>query len=326
MAEKTTFIKLDRNILQWRWYKDANVFRVFIYLLLTAAYRETETNGITLRRGQCLTTYKELATVNGLSLKAVRTAISKLIDTGEISIKRLSKGVIITITNFELYQGHYNLAFFVDMRNEGNHFDEKGHSFFEKRAFIKTPEKPLDSLQNLELQQAVGAITFDKKGNHFDEKGQSKEERKEAKESRNIKEYISLLYKKKNILLLPGARVCEYINYIINLYNTICVKFPPVNVLSESIIDELLNSLEIYDLEHFEEVFKRAKSTPYLNGVNRHKMRAKFEWLINADNMAKVLNGNYDDYNESNSSFNTDEFFEAAYKHSLEKIGEITHE
>ena len=29
MAEKSTFIKLDRNIVKWRWYKDINTFKVF---------------------------------------------------------------------------------------------------------------------------------------------------------------------------------------------------------------------------------------------------------------------------------------------------------
>ena len=37
MAEKTTFIKLDRNIIRWQYYKDPIVMRVFLHLLLTAA-------------------------------------------------------------------------------------------------------------------------------------------------------------------------------------------------------------------------------------------------------------------------------------------------
>lgn len=321
MAEKTTFIKLDRNILQWRWYKDANVFRVFIYLLLTAAYRETETNGILLQRGQCLTTYKELANNNAISYDTVRTAFSKLKETGEITIERKLRKLLITLTKYELYQGHSNLTFFVDMRNDPNYFSEKSQLLFEKIPITKTLEKPLDTLQNPTLEQSSVPITLTKNPNYFDEKSQSKEERKEAKERRNNKDYISLLYKKNNILLLSSARVHEYINYIINLYNTICVDFPPVNVLTEPIIEELLNSLEIYGLEHFEKVFKKARSTPYLNGLNKHKMCAKFDWLINADNMAKILNGNYDDLASKNGSYDTDEFFEAALKKSYENTG-----
>ncbi len=31
------FIILDRSVIDWRWFKNANVFRVFVYLLLKAA-------------------------------------------------------------------------------------------------------------------------------------------------------------------------------------------------------------------------------------------------------------------------------------------------
>jgi len=329
MADKTSFIKLDRNILRWRWYKDANVFRIFIYLLITAAYKDTEINGITLRRGQCLTTYKELATINSLSLKAVRTAISKLIDTGEISLKRLSKGVIITITSFEFYQGHYNLAFFVDMRNEGNHFDEKGQSFFKKRAFTKTPEKPLDSLQDLELQQVVGAFTFDKKGNHFDEKGQSKEESKQRRNIMNSYYYCNNKNIYNNSTIAPAsarARACaREAEEVVALYNTICIGLSRINSLSDRREQDIKERLEKYSLDQFKEMFLKAESSSYLKGKNARKWKATFDWLIEDENFAKVLDGNYDDPPEDtrNSSFTSEEFFEAALAKSYKNIGGI---
>lgn len=315
MAEKTTFIKLDRNILQWRWYKDANVFRVFIYLLITAAYKATEKNGITLQRGQCLTTYKELASVNGISLKAIRTAVTKLNDTGEITIERKVRKLLITVTKYELYQGHGNLTFFGDMRSEGIYFDEKGHLLSAKKAFTKNAEKRLEILQNSELQQAAGAITLDEKGIYFGEKGHLKEE---SIQRRNIM-YNYFNNNKKNNILLPTR---ESINYIITIFNNICTDYPRVRELSEPMIEELSRSLEVYSLERFREVFERAQSTPYLKGVNKHKMRAKFEWLINAENMAKILNGNYDDPPQRNDgSFDTNGFFEASLKKAYENIG-----
>ena len=48
---KTTYIKLDRNILNWRWYKDANTFRLFIHLLLKANIRDHDFEHVTIRRG-----------------------------------------------------------------------------------------------------------------------------------------------------------------------------------------------------------------------------------------------------------------------------------
>ena len=48
MAETTTFIKLDRNIRSWRWYKDPNTMRVFIDLLLDANISDRDFMGITV--------------------------------------------------------------------------------------------------------------------------------------------------------------------------------------------------------------------------------------------------------------------------------------
>ena len=61
MADKTTFIKIDRNILDWGWYKDANTFRVFMHLLLTANIRQHKFMGVDIGRGELATSQKSLA-------------------------------------------------------------------------------------------------------------------------------------------------------------------------------------------------------------------------------------------------------------------------
>lgn len=103
------FIKLHRSILDWRWYKDANTFRVFLHLLLKAAISDYEYKNIKIRRGEVLTTYGELAneiSSNSLSVseRQVRTAVEHLKSTGEVSITRLSKNLIISIVNYNNYQ------------------------------------------------------------------------------------------------------------------------------------------------------------------------------------------------------------------------------
>ena len=103
------FIKLHRSILDWRWYKDANTFRVFLHLLLKAAVFDYEYGKTKIRRGEVLTTYGELAneiSSNSLSVseRQVRTAVEHLKSTGEVSITRLSKNLIISIVNYNNYQ------------------------------------------------------------------------------------------------------------------------------------------------------------------------------------------------------------------------------
>jgi biotin operon repressor len=104
MAEKTTFITIDRNITRWRWYQDANTMRVFIHLILNANIKDHGFERITVRRGQLVTSYPHLARDLGISVQNARTAIKNLKLTGEITVKRYPKYSVITILNYGYYQ------------------------------------------------------------------------------------------------------------------------------------------------------------------------------------------------------------------------------
>lgn len=111
------WLKLYRKLLNWEWYHDNNVKVLFLHLLLTAKYEQTQWKGITVRRGQLLTTMKALSYELGLSVKQLRTAIRKLSSSGDVSIETHSRYSIITVTNFESYQGD-------DMENEAMDVDD----------------------------------------------------------------------------------------------------------------------------------------------------------------------------------------------------------
>ena len=104
MAEKTTFIKIDRNILDWGWYKDANTFRVFMHLLLTANIKPHKFLGVEIGRGEVATSLNSLAENLGISIRSVRTAISHLETTGEVTVKRHPRFSVISMPNWDLYQ------------------------------------------------------------------------------------------------------------------------------------------------------------------------------------------------------------------------------
>lgn len=106
MAEKSTFIKLDRNIQEWRWFKDGNTFRVFIYLLLNANVKKNGFKGIDINRGQLATSRKSISEKLGLTEMQVRTAIKHLKLTGEITSKIYRDFSLYTVVNYELYQGN----------------------------------------------------------------------------------------------------------------------------------------------------------------------------------------------------------------------------
>ena len=66
------------------------------------------------------------------------------------------------------------------------------------------------------------------------------------------------------------------------------------------------------NLDAFRELFTIAEASDFLKGKSKSGWKADFNWLMNSDNMAKVLEDKYDDKEKRTGSFNTDSFFEAA--------------
>ena len=98
------WIKIHRQILEWEWYSDNNVFRVFMHLILKANHKEKRYKGIELKSGSVITSRDILAFETGLSVQQIRTALDKLKSTNEITIETNSKGTIIQIVKYEKYQ------------------------------------------------------------------------------------------------------------------------------------------------------------------------------------------------------------------------------
>lgn len=98
------FIKLFRSFLKWEWYDDINTKVLFLHLLLTVNWEEKKWHGIVVRRGEIITSIKNLSKQTKLSYKQVRTAISKLKSTGEIEVETTNKYSKIRITNYDNYQ------------------------------------------------------------------------------------------------------------------------------------------------------------------------------------------------------------------------------
>ena len=104
MNKAAGFITIHRQILDWEWYKNVNTVCLFIHLLLTANFVEGRFEGKTVKRGQLVTSLTSLAIGTGLSVQEVRTALSHLKSTGEITDESCSKYRVITIVKYDNYQ------------------------------------------------------------------------------------------------------------------------------------------------------------------------------------------------------------------------------
>lgn len=81
---------------------------------------------------------------------------------------------------------------------------------------------------------------------------------------------------------------------IADLYNDTCVSFPRLKTLSDTRKKAIKARLRVYSLEDFKTLFTKAEASDFLKGSNERNWSASFDWLIKDSNMAKVLEGNYD--------------------------------
>ena len=82
-----------------------------------------------------------------------------------------------------------------------------------------------------------------------------------------------------------------------DFYNQVCVSFPRCTAMSESRKKAIKARFTSgYTLEDFKKVFVKAEGSSFLKGRNDRNWTASFDWLIKDGNMAKVLDGNYDDH------------------------------
>jgi len=98
------YIKLHRQLLEWEWYDDVNTFRLFTHLLLKANYEVKKWHGIEIAIGQFLTSRETLAKQTGLTEQQVRTALTKLKSTNEITSQSTNNYTLITISNWNKWQ------------------------------------------------------------------------------------------------------------------------------------------------------------------------------------------------------------------------------
>ena len=101
----------------------------------------------------------------------------------------------------------------------------------------------------------------------------------------------------------------EVINYqqIADMYNDTCVSFPRLTTLSDARKKAIRARLNTYTIDDFALMFKKAEASTFLKGGNDRNWRATFDWMIKDSNMAKILDGNYDNKKsgaKSNNSFN----------------------
>ena len=104
MAEKTTFVKFDRNLLKWRWFQHPKTLAVWIWLIMKANVEDHDFEKETIHRGEVATSRRRISADTGLTEREVRTALEHLKSTGEVSVRIRPKYQVISIAEYSKYQ------------------------------------------------------------------------------------------------------------------------------------------------------------------------------------------------------------------------------
>lgn len=98
------FIKLHRQIVEWEWYDEPKVFKVFLHCLLRANHKPAQWRGIQINTWEFITSLDKLAQETKLSVQNIRTVIKKLKSTWELTYEPHASYTIIKLNNYGNYQ------------------------------------------------------------------------------------------------------------------------------------------------------------------------------------------------------------------------------
>ena len=89
-----------------------------------------------------------------------------------------------------------------------------------------------------------------------------------------------------------------------DMYNNICTSYPKLRSMSDSRKKAIKARLRQYSIDDFKFLFEKAENSSFLKGANNRNWSATFDWLIKDSNMAKTLDGNYDDRPMQRNDYN----------------------
>ena len=98
------WIKIYAKLKEWQWYGEPIMVAFWIHILISANWKDKKWRGITIGRGQLVTSRTRLADEIGISEQQVRTCIERLISTNEIEVKATNKYTLITICKYDSYK------------------------------------------------------------------------------------------------------------------------------------------------------------------------------------------------------------------------------
>jgi hypothetical protein len=112
----------------------------------------------------------------------------------------------------------------------------------------------------------------------------------------------------------------EEIELVVTHWNEICgEKLPKVQTLTERRKSFIRARLSEHDLKEWPTIFSRVARSGFLTGENDRNWKTDFDWVMNQNNLVKILEGKYDDHRNINRPKTGMEAIKASMERAMAK-------
>lgn len=253
------WIKMFRRFLEWEWYDQTSMVRLFLHILLKANYEDKKWHGVVIKRGQLVTSFANLCAETGLSLQVVRSCLDKLQSTGEINKQSTSQYTIITVCKYAYYQQ-----------------DEDGEQ--QTNNMPITSEQQTSNKRVTNEQQQHKNIRKKEIKNNIDANASTSGAAAPDPEmsSQESVDFVGLMKFFNRTMEEAGAII------------------PRCKSCDGKRREFVRARIREHGLDAVYEMITKASQSDFLNGKSRSGWIADFTWLFRPSNFQKVLEGNYD--------------------------------
>ena len=333
------WIKLYRKMLDWEWFSEPSTTSLFLYFLLSANPEDKQWKGMVVKRGQFVTSINSACEKCGITPRAFRTSLKRLIATNEVTSKTTSKYTIITICNYDCYQFQEGLSDkesdkVNDKRTtnerqskrqskrqtkdkENDKVNDKASDKVNDKEHLLATPCDSDSCEHCEdLSDKVNDKVNDKES---DKVTASKTTKQTTKKTTTTKNNIDNIRHVTDVTCLSypsneeydssssSARenfdfsgFADFFNSEMDKHSAVIPRITKITGIRKQMVTARCREFSKSDLAV---VVRKAAASDFLNGKNTRGFTADFNWIFRPNNFPKILEGNYDNKPNGNTPY-----------------------
>ena len=291
------WLKLYRKLTEWEWYKDSHMVHLFLHLLMTASPYDRSVRGKSVKRGQIVTSLATLSEQTGITIRSIRTCLSRLVETSEITMTSDKQFRLITICKYDSYQ--------VSVSSSDKGATNKTTNEVTNQPTNETTNETTNEINSqITKKQVVTSTAKELATNEATNEVTNQPTKQTTNKTTTEREYNNIYNNSKiastNVPAMESglAAGCDLDFDFKDFYNkTLDDNHSTMPRIRSKIENQRKSMLEArirkYGIENVKKVIVLASQSDFLNGGGGRGFVATFDWIIKPNNFPKILDGNY---------------------------------